>query len=80
MGENDQATTFNDPASNAPDAAAADKGKGKAVEEPTATQELSMDEDSDEESENEEMVSLPPIRRVLLQCRVNFDNFVGPRR
>lgn len=67
MGENDQFTTFNDPAANAPDAAAADKGKGKAVEDPTATQELSMDEDSDDESENEEMVSLPPNWRVILR-------------
>jgi hypothetical protein len=56
MGENHQATISNDPAANAPDAAAADKGKGKAVEEPT--QEMSMDEEEDsDESEAEEMVS-----------------------
>lgn len=59
MGENEQVTAFNnDPAANAPDAAAADKGKGKAVEEPTAAQDVSMDEDEEsEESETEEMVS-----------------------
>jgi hypothetical protein len=57
MSDNNQATAFsNDPAVNAPDAAASDKGKGKAVEDPSATQEMSMDED-ESESENEEMVS-----------------------
>lgn len=65
MGENDQTTTFNDPAANAPDAAAANKGKGKAVEEPTAGQEMSMDEDESSESENEEMVSpCPPATQL----------------
>lgn len=45
----------NDPAANAPDAAAY-KGKGKAVEDPS--QDLSMDEETEEsENENEEMVS-----------------------
>ena len=59
MAENNQVTTFNsDPAANAPDAAAVDKGKGKAVD-PSVTQEMSMDEDESEESENEEMVSAP---------------------
>ncbi|KAJ5105174.1 hypothetical protein NUU61_002521 [Penicillium alfredii] len=47
----DHATLSNDPAANAPDAAFADKGKGKAQD---PTQELSMDEDeSESESENE---------------------------
>ncbi|KAL2007619.1 hypothetical protein VTN00DRAFT_7601 [Thermoascus crustaceus] len=58
MGDNDKVTTFNtDPAANPPDAAALDKGKGKAVETP-ATQDMSMDEDeesSEEESGPEEM-------------------------
>ncbi|KAJ5156489.1 hypothetical protein N7492_009292 [Penicillium capsulatum] len=40
--------TFNDPAANAPDAAAYDKGKGKA----DPAQEVSMDED-ESESEDE---------------------------
>ena len=45
----------NDPAANAPDAAAY-KGKGKAVEDPS--QDLSMDEETEEsENENEEIVS-----------------------
>lgn len=44
---------FNDPAANAPDAAAY-KGKGKA-EDPSV--EMSMDEEESEESENEELVS-----------------------
>ena len=47
--------TFNDPAANAPDAAAFEKGKGKA-EDPT--NELSMDEESDSESDAE-LVSPP---------------------
>ncbi|OJJ56327.1 hypothetical protein ASPSYDRAFT_33432 [Aspergillus sydowii CBS 593.65] len=53
MGDNNQATfQGNDPASNAPDAAAYDKGKGKAVEDPM---DVSMDEeDESEESEAEE--------------------------
>jgi hypothetical protein len=58
MGDNHQATLSNDPAANAPDAAAVDKGKGKgkAIEEPTL--EMSMDEEEDsDESEAEEMVS-----------------------
>lgn len=42
--------TFNDPAANAPDAAAFEKGKGKA-QDPTT--EMSMDEESESESENE---------------------------
>ncbi len=55
MGDNNQATfQGNDPASNAPDAAAYDKGKGKAVEDPM---DVSMDEeDESEESEAEEPV------------------------
>lgn len=57
--DNNQATISNDPAANAPDAAAY-KGKGKAVEDPSVAQEMSMDEDESEESENEneELVSL----------------------
>ena len=61
MGDNNRATFNTDPAANAPDAAAVEKGKGKAVEEPAL--EMSMDEDEEsEESEAEEMVSsLIPI-------------------
>ncbi|KAF7595154.1 Histone H2A.Z-specific chaperone [Aspergillus hancockii] len=55
MGDNNQATTFsNDPAANAPDAAALDKGKGKATQDPTAM-DVSMDEEESDESENEDM-------------------------
>ncbi|GKZ22734.1 histone H2A.Z-specific chaperone [Aspergillus brasiliensis] len=53
MGDNNQATTGFDPAANAPDAAAWDKGKGKATE---PTQDLRMDDDESEESEAEEMI------------------------
>lgn len=58
--DNNQATISNDPAANAPDAAAY-KGKGKATEDPSVAQDMSMDEDESEESENEneEMVSSP---------------------
>lgn len=51
---------FNDPAANAPDAAAY-KGKGKA-EDPSV--EMSMDEEESEESENEneELVSSEFVR------------------
>lgn len=79
MGENDQVTTFNiDPAANAPDAAAADKGKGKAVEDRSATQEMSMDEDEEsEESENEDMVS-PPFGCITIPRNANICNFLGP--
>ncbi|KAJ5584132.1 histone chaperone domain CHZ-domain-containing protein [Penicillium hispanicum] len=42
--------TSNDPAANAPDAAAFEKGKGKAQD---PTNEMSMDEESESESENE---------------------------
>jgi hypothetical protein len=44
----DQATSFNDPAANAPDAAAFEKGKGKAVDD------VSMDEDEEASSDEEE--------------------------
>jgi hypothetical protein len=56
MGDNNQATfPGNDPAAYPPDAAALDKGKGKAVEDPM---DVSMDEDDDDsESEAEEQVS-----------------------
>ncbi|CRG83200.1 hypothetical protein PISL3812_00550 [Talaromyces islandicus] len=47
MGDN-QATTLNDPAANAPDAAAFEKGKGKAVDD------VSMDEDEASSDEEEE--------------------------
>ncbi|KAL4912459.1 hypothetical protein BDW62DRAFT_214999 [Aspergillus aurantiobrunneus] len=55
MGDNNQANfPGNDPATHAPDAAAYDKGKGKAVEDPM---DVSMDEDEEsEESEAEEPV------------------------
>lgn len=54
MGDN-QATTFNDSAANAPDAAAFEKGKGKAVD----AHDVSMDEDEDASSdEDEESVCL----------------------
>ncbi|OJJ06386.1 hypothetical protein ASPVEDRAFT_321879 [Aspergillus versicolor CBS 583.65] len=55
MGDNNQATfQGNDPASNAPDAAAYDKGKGKAVDD---SMDVSMDEDEESEgSEGEEPV------------------------
>lgn len=46
--------TLNDPAANAPDAAFAEKGKGKAQE---PTQDLSMDEDESESESENEMVS-----------------------
>ncbi|KAL4973212.1 histone chaperone domain CHZ-domain-containing protein [Aspergillus desertorum] len=49
MGDNNNQATLpgNDPAAHAPDAAAYDKGKGKAVEE----MDVSMDEEEEEESE-----------------------------
>jgi hypothetical protein len=55
MGDNNQSTfPGNDPAAYPPDAAALDKGKGKAVEDPM---DVSMDEDDDDsESEAEEQV------------------------
>lgn len=58
MGDNDKTVLQDDPAANAPDAAAAEKGKGKAkaVEEP-APQDLSEDE-SDEGSGPEDIVCL----------------------
>lgn len=46
--------TINDPAANAPDAAFADKGKGKAQD---PTNELSMEEDDSESGSEAEMVS-----------------------
>ncbi|TPR08372.1 adenylate kinase family protein [Aspergillus niger] len=53
MGDNNQATTGFDPAANAPDAAAWDKGKGKATD---PTQDMRMDDDESDESEAEEMI------------------------
>ncbi|KAL4815931.1 histone chaperone domain CHZ-domain-containing protein [Aspergillus spinulosporus] len=48
MSDNNQAISpGNDPAAHAPDAAAYDKGKGKAVEE----MDVSMDEEEEDESE-----------------------------
>lgn len=48
MGDNDQTTGLSaDPAANPPDAAAAEKGKGKAVDY-TPAEEVSMEEDEDE--------------------------------
>jgi hypothetical protein len=56
MGDN-KATTFNDPAANAPDAAAFEKGKGKAAD----AHDVSMDEDEEASSdEDEESVCLYP--------------------
>ena len=59
MGESDKTTVQMDPAANAPDAAAFDKGKGKgkgrAVEAPEY-QDSSMDED-EESDEAEDVVS-----------------------
>lgn len=50
-------SSFTDPAANAPDAAAYEKGKGKATEQDPTAQEMSMDEDeSSEESGPEELV------------------------
>jgi hypothetical protein len=55
MGDNGQTTGFNtDPAANAPDAAAVEKGKGKAVDYTPA--EDHMEEDEDETSEDEDLV------------------------
>ncbi|KAJ9194290.1 hypothetical protein DTO166G4_3391 [Paecilomyces variotii] len=49
-------SSFTDPAANAPDAAAYEKGKGKATEQDPTAQEMSMDEDeSSEESGPEEL-------------------------
>ncbi|KAL1967267.1 hypothetical protein VTN77DRAFT_3313 [Rasamsonia byssochlamydoides] len=54
MGDNDQTTGLSaDPAANAPDAAAAEKGKGKAVDY-TPAEEATMEEDEYESSEEEE--------------------------
>lgn len=53
MGDN-QATSFNNPAANAPDAAAFEKGKGKAVD----AHDVSMDEDEASSDEEEESVCL----------------------
>ncbi|KAH8704248.1 histone chaperone domain CHZ-domain-containing protein [Talaromyces proteolyticus] len=50
MGDN-QATDFNDPAANAPDAAAYAKGKGKAAQ---AHEDVSMGEDEENESSEDE--------------------------
>ncbi|PWY65321.1 hypothetical protein BO70DRAFT_374985 [Aspergillus heteromorphus CBS 117.55] len=53
MGDNNRSTAAGfDPASNAPDAAAWDKGKGKATD---PARDVSMDDDESEESEGEEM-------------------------
>lgn len=61
-------SSFTDPAANAPDAAAVEKGKGKgkATEQDFATQDLSMDEDeeSSEESGAEDLVWTPCVCRV----------------
>ncbi|KAL4941015.1 histone chaperone domain CHZ-domain-containing protein [Aspergillus oleicola] len=52
MGDNNQATfPGNDPAANAPDAAAYDKGKGKAIEDPM---DVSMDEDEESDESDAE--------------------------
>jgi hypothetical protein len=60
--DDDAHMTYEDPAANAPDVAALDrgKGKGKAVDYPEAQRSVNKDEDmsSEEESEAEEPVSL----------------------
>ncbi|KAL4928253.1 histone H2A.Z-specific chaperone CHZ1 [Aspergillus undulatus] len=52
MGDNQATFQGNDPAANAPDAAAYEKGKGKAVEDP-------MDVSMDEEEESDESDAEP---------------------
>ncbi|EAU29626.1 predicted protein [Aspergillus terreus NIH2624] len=52
MGDNNRATLGSDAAANAPDAAAFDKGKGKATEDPSL--EMSMDEDEESEENDDE--------------------------
>lgn len=54
MGDNNQATTGYNPESNASDAAAWGKGKGKATD---PAREMRMEDDESDESEGEEMVS-----------------------
>ena len=51
MGDNDRTTLSNDPAANAPDAAAVEKGKGKAVD---TSRDYEMGEGDDVESSDEE--------------------------
>jgi ribosomal protein L12E/L44/L45/RPP1/RPP2 len=51
MSDNQATFQGNDPAAHAPDAAAYDKGKGKAVEE----MDVSMDEEEEEESEESDV-------------------------
>lgn len=78
----DHATTINDRAANAPDAASADKGKSKAQE---PTQEVSMDEDESESESENEMVSLhrrPDIegpKGVTDLARHQVENGTHPR-
>lgn len=70
MGDNNQATLQgNDPSTNAPDAAAYDKGKGKAVDD---QMDVSMDEEEEsDESENEETVSAQ-VRFLKVQLLIGF--------
>jgi hypothetical protein len=53
MGDNDhKITDYTDSAANAPDAAALDKGKGKAADHPA--QDMNMEEDDDDSSDEDE--------------------------
>ena len=62
MGDNEKSTLQSDPAANAPDAAAVDKGKGKGKGKSVENPDSSMDEDEEsdegEGSGPEEAVSL----------------------
>ncbi|KAL4900032.1 histone chaperone domain CHZ-domain-containing protein [Aspergillus multicolor] len=79
MGDNNQATfPGNDPAAHAPDAAALDKGKGKAVED----MDISMDEEEEsEESDAEPMVEDEDDEDDSNLERISADNIIsGGRR
>ncbi|PYI04255.1 hypothetical protein BO78DRAFT_388704 [Aspergillus sclerotiicarbonarius CBS 121057] len=81
MGDNNQATTGYTPGSNAPDAAAWGKGKGKATD---PAREMRMDDDESEESEGEEMLdegtilhpTVLPLDSVLSHTSSNHTNLV----
>ncbi|RAH44235.1 histone H2A.Z-specific chaperone CHZ1 [Aspergillus brunneoviolaceus CBS 621.78] len=72
MGDSNQATTPGyDRAANAPDAAALDKGKGRATE---PTHDENLEEEDSDESENEEMAEDGMICNELQhynQCQAN---------
>lgn len=74
MGDNDRTTLSNDPAANAPDAAAVDKGKGKAVD---TTRDYEMGGDDVESSEDEsaeEMVSAFLVYSCQSPCDETYAN------